>query len=171
MSPGPLYRSAQAVLIVAALSLAAGIRAAHTEPGAKDSTAASGGGVTAEDKARFKKLDAGPRKIDVSSYPAEQKAAYPLFVKKCSKCHSIGRPINSDFVLPSQWERYVKRMTFKPNSKITPADGKSIYHFLVYDSSVRKAAALKARLAELGDDDRAAELAKLKAINPGYKAD
>lgn len=172
MLRGSLHRTTQAVLIVAAMSLVAGIRAGHSEPDAQGAAKTGSGATTsAEDKARFKKLDAGPRKIDVSSYPAEEKAAYPVFLKKCAKCHSIARPINSDFVLPSQWERYVKRMTFKPNSKITPADGKAIYHFLAYDSSVRKAAALKERLAGLSAGDRGTEVEKLKAINPNFKPD
>jgi len=172
MTRRPLHRLAPGILIIAALSAVAGIRTGHTATGAADTAnAATSQKLSPEEKARLKKLDSGPKKIDVSAYPKEQQAAYPLFTKKCAKCHSIARPINCDFVLPSQWERYVKRMTYKPNSMISQADGKSIYHFLVYDSSVRKAKALKEKLAGLSAEERTEELEKVHAINPGFKMD
>src|SRR5665213_1511405 len=52
--------------------------------------------------------DKGPGKIDVSSYPPEQQKAYKVFDSKCSKCHTIARPINTTMTKP-EWERYVKR--------------------------------------------------------------
>jgi hypothetical protein len=91
-------------------------------------------------------------------------------VKKCSKCHTIARPINSDFVLPSQWERYIKRMMYKPNSGLNDKDAKAIYTFLVYDASVRKTAMLKEQLGKLSPEDRAAAIGKIKGINPAYVA-
>ena len=121
-------------------------------------------------KARLKKLDAGPKTIDVTKYPADLKADYKLFAKKCSKCHTIARPINSDFVLPAQWERYIKRMMFKPNSQMNDADGKIIYRFLVYESSARKGDLLKKDLAGLSAEDRAVAIGKIKAINPAFTA-
>ena len=39
--------------------------------------------------------DKGPDKIDVSAYPAPQQAAYKVFSAKCSKCHTIARPLNT----------------------------------------------------------------------------
>ena len=171
MSRGPMHRMAAGMLILACLLVIAGSRAGFTQTAGGDAGESSEKTLSPEEKARLKKLDDGPKKIDVSTYPSEQQAAYPLFTKKCAKCHSIGRPINTDFVLPSQWERYVKRMTFKPNSKINEADGKSIYHFLVYDSSVRKAAKLRERLATLSPEERQAEMVKLGAINPAFKAE
>lgn len=122
----------------------------------------------AAEKARLKKLDAGPKIIDVSKYPADQKAGYTLFAKKCVKCHSLARPINSQFVLPAQWERYIKRMLYKPDSKMTEGDAKTIYRFLAYDSSVRKADSLRVHLAALPEHDRAEALEKIHALNPGF---
>jgi cytochrome c5 len=101
------------------------------------------------EKARLAKLDAGPKTIDVSKYPAEQKAGYALFTKKCAKCHSIARPINSAYALPDDWQRYIKRMMYKPDSKLSENDAKAVYRFLAYDSSVRKAEALRTKLAAL----------------------
>jgi hypothetical protein len=120
------------------------------------------------EKARLAKLDAGKKVIDVSKYTAEEKANYALFMKKCVKCHTTARPINSHFVLPGEWERYIKRMTFKPDSKITAAEGKRIYQFLLYDSSIRKADSLRVHLASLPEADREAAIGRIKALNPAF---
>ena len=122
----------------------------------------------AAQKARLKKLDAGPAKIDVSKYPADMQAGYALFQKKCVKCHTVARPINSLFVLPAEWERYIKRMVYKPDSKMSEDDGKTIYRFLAYDSSVRKADSLRVHLRNLPEEDREAQLAKVNALNPSF---
>lgn len=87
---------------------------------------------------RIAKYDKGPATIDVSKYPFEMQENYKLFAKKCSSCHTLARPINCDFALPDEWERYVKRMMRKPNSGINSADGKKIFEFLVYDSKTRR---------------------------------
>ena len=64
--------------------------------------------------------DKGPDKIDVSAYPAEQQANFKLFAGKCSKCHTIARPLNT-MMTRDEWSRYVKRMMHKPNSGISDA--------------------------------------------------
>ena len=120
-------------------------------------------------KAHLKQLDSGPKTIDVAKYPADQKAGYKLFATKCSKCHTIARPINSDFVLPAQWQRYIKRMMFKPNSQMSDTDGKKIYRFLVYDASVRKRDQLRKALASLSDE-REEAITKIKSVNPAFTA-
>ena len=76
--------------------------------------------------------DKGPDKIDVSAYPAPQQAAYKVFTAKCSKCHTIARPMNT-MMKRDEWERYVKRMMHKPNSGISDSQGKQIFEFLAYD--------------------------------------
>ncbi|HEV2136837.1 MAG TPA: hypothetical protein VGR47_21635 [Terracidiphilus sp.] len=81
--------------------------------------------------------DKGPNKIDVSKYPAEQQKAYKVFADKCSKCHTIARPINTTMT-KEQWEMYVKRMMHKPNSGISGNQGKEIFEFLAYDQESRK---------------------------------
>ena len=81
--------------------------------------------------------DKGPSTINVSSYPPAQQKAYKLFRSKCSKCHTIARPINTTMTIP-QWEMYVKRMMHKPNSGINGKQGKEIFEFLSYDQKVRK---------------------------------
>ena len=120
------------------------------------------------EEARLKKLDAGPKTIDVSQYSGEQQKAYKLFEAKCSKCHNIARGINTEMVVPVDWERYIKRMMYKPNSGISSDEGRTLYRFLVYDGSVRKADLLRKALAGLPAADRAAALEKIKAVNPGF---
>ena len=100
---------------------------------------------------RILAYDKGPAKIDVSKYPPEMKANYKVFTTKCSKCHSIARPINCEFVLEDEWERYVKRMMNKGGSLFTAADGKQIYDFLVYDSKTRKKALYDKKMKEGGE--------------------
>ena len=101
--------------------------------------------------------DKGPDKIDVSSYPAPQQAAYKVFATKCSKCHTIARPINT-MMKRDEWERYVKRMMHKPNSGISDAQGKQIFDFMVYDQTERKDKNPKGFFPALSDE----EIAKLK---------
>lgn len=81
--------------------------------------------------------DKGPETIDVSKYPPELQKTYGLFRTKCSKCHTIARPINTT-MSRAEWERYVKRMMHKPNSGISGGEGKRIFEFLVYDQQTRK---------------------------------
>ena len=78
--------------------------------------------------------DNGPDKIDVSAYPAEQKARYPLFVQKCSKCHALARSVNSRFTA-AEWKRYMKRMVRRPNAGTTDEQAEDIFEFLKYYSS------------------------------------
>lgn len=102
--------------------------------------------------------DKGPATINVSSYPAEQQKEYKTFADKCSKCHTIARPINTTMT-KAEWERYVKRMMHKPNSGISDSQGKAIFEFLAYDQETRKDKNPSAFFKSLSDD----EIEKLKA--------
>lgn len=101
--------------------------------------------------------DKGPDKIDVSAYPAPMQAAYKLFSSKCSKCHTIARPLNT-MMKRDEWERYVKRMMHKPNSGISDNQGKQIFEFLLFDQTERKDKNPKAFFPALSDE----EIEKLK---------
>jgi hypothetical protein len=78
--------------------------------------------------------DDGPGTIDVSSYPSEQKSRYPLFQQKCSKCHALGRSVNSRFTA-AEWKRYMKRMVRRPNAGVTDEQAEDIFEFLKFYSS------------------------------------
>jgi hypothetical protein len=119
--------------------------------------------------ARILQFDKGPATINVSPYPAAIQQDYAVFTQKCSQCHKLSRPINSDFVLPDEWSRYIHRMMSKPGSGIDSGSGAKIYDFLVYDSSVRKKAMLGARLAKASPAEKAAAEAKIKEVVSKYK--
>jgi hypothetical protein len=91
--------------------------------------------------------DNGPSKIDVSKYPADMKQKYHVFSDLCGRCHSLARAINCDFVLPDDWERYIKKMMRRGKGLIEPDEAAQIYEFAVYDSKIRKKALYEQRLA------------------------
>ena len=121
-----------------------------------------------ETKARVERFEKGPATINVSKYPSGIQANYQVFSEKCSQCHKLSRPINSDYAVPDEWSRYIKRMMNKPGSGIRSGEGKKIYDFLVYDSSVRKKALLDAKLAKAPGEKAAAE-AKIQEVHGRYK--
>src|SRR5271157_1969275 len=115
---------------------------------------------------RIAQYDKGPATINVSGYPAAAQQDYALFTQKCSQCHKLSRPINSDYALPDEWSRYVHRMMSKPGSGIDASA--KVYEFLVYDSSVRKKAMVDAKLAKASPADKAAAEAKIKEVHDKY---
>ncbi len=125
--------------------------------------------MDAATKARIDQFEKGPATIDVSKYPAQLQDYYQTFSQKCSQCHKLSRPINSDYVLPDQWSRYIKQMMYKPGSNISGSEAKHIYDFLVYDSSVRKKKALDAKLQTLPPDDRKTAEATIKKVVDNYQ--
>jgi hypothetical protein len=124
--------------------------------------------LDAATQARIDRFEKGPATIDVSKYPQGIQDNYEVFSQKCSQCHKLSRPINSDYALPDEWSRYVKRMMHKPGSGIDSTSGKKIYEFLAYDSSVRKKAMLDDKLAKLSAEDRVADEAKIKEVHDKY---
>jgi len=124
--------------------------------------------LDAETKARIDRFEKGPATIDVSKYPQGIQDNYEVFSQKCTQCHKLSRPINSDYAAPDEWSRYVKRMMHKPGSGIDAADGKKIYEFLVYDSSVRKKAMLDEKLAKATAAEKADAEAKIKEVHDKY---
>ena len=124
--------------------------------------------LDAETQARITRFEKGPATINVSRYPSVIQADYEVFTQKCSQCHKLSRPINSDYALPSEWSRYVHRMMGKPGSGIDGSSGKKIYEFLVYDSSVRKKAMVDAKLAKASPGDKATEEAQIKEVHDKY---
>jgi hypothetical protein len=123
----------------------------------------------AEKQARLDRFDQGPATIDVSKYPQGVQDNYAVFSQDCRQCHRLSRPINSDFVLPDQWSRYIKRMMYKPGSSISRSDAKQIYDFLVYDASVRKKKELEAKLKTLAPEERKQEEQKVKEVVDKYQ--
>jgi cytochrome c5 len=124
--------------------------------------------LDAETKARVERFEKGPATVDVSKYPDGIKENYEVFSTKCSQCHKLSRPINSDYAMPEEWSRYIKRMMHKPGSGISAGDGKKIFDFLAYDSSVRKKKMLDEKLAKATAEEKKAAEDKLKELHDKY---
>jgi cytochrome c5 len=124
--------------------------------------------LDAETKARVERFEKGPATVNVSKYPEGIKENYEVFSAKCSQCHKLSRPINSDYALPEEWSRYIKRMMRKPGSGISTADGKQIFDFLAYDSSVRKKKMVDEKLAKATPEEKKAAEDKIKELHDKY---
>ena len=144
-----------------ALSLALGILPSFTARAADEN-------LDAATKARVERFEKGPATIDISKYPQGIQENYAVFSQKCSQCHRLSRPINSDYALPDEWSRYIKRMMYKPGSGISSGEGKKIYEFLVYDASVRKKAMVEEKLAKATAADKSAAESKTKEVHDKY---
>jgi hypothetical protein len=129
----------------------------------------TGDTLDAETKARVERFEKGPATINVSGYPQGIQDNYQLFSQKCTQCHKLSRPINSDYAVPSEWSRYIKRMMNKPGSGINGGDAKKIYDFLVFDSAIRKKAMVAEKLGGMSAADKAADEAKIKEVQDRYK--
>lgn len=70
--------------------------------------------------------------VDVSKYPADIQSAYRVFAVRCSRCHTLARPLNARITDPAHWVRYVTRMRRNPSSGINPKDADIILSFLLY---------------------------------------
>ena len=88
-------------------------------------------GQAEEKKEKVFAADKGPGVIDITSFPEPIQKLYPLFSVKCAKCHPLARGINTDKEV-SAWMYYVKRMTRKPDSGISPKIAKELYKFLKF---------------------------------------
>jgi hypothetical protein len=133
--------------------------------------AAGAAAVRAQDEVlpeRIQKADKGPDSIDVSKYPKEQQANYAVFAERCSKCHTLARPINSEYALPEEWTAYVDKMRHKKRSGIDDDAQKTITDFLIYDSSVRKKDLIAQKLKDKAASDKAGD--KKDAAKPDEKA-
>jgi hypothetical protein len=72
--------------------------------------------------------------LDVATLPVDMRADYEIFAQRCSKCHSLARPLGSGITDDEFWREYFERMRRQPGSGITPDDQRPILHFLHYYS-------------------------------------
>jgi hypothetical protein len=77
--------------------------------------------------------------LQVASLPVDIRPDYELFAERCSKCHSLARPLESGISDDTFWKEYVERMRRQPGSGISPADEVQILRFLHYYSLEKKA--------------------------------
>jgi hypothetical protein len=76
--------------------------------------------------------------LDVATLPPEVRPDYELFANRCSRCHSLARPLESGIKDDVFWKEYVDRMRRQPSSGISPADEIPILRFLHYYSLEKK---------------------------------
>ena len=107
--------------------------------------------------------------IVLAQYPAGIQEDYRVFHRKCSQCHDLSRPLNSDHVLPDEWSGCIRRMKRRSGADINPSEEKALYDFLVYDSSVRKKDRLQAKLLALAPDAQRQVKDKIKAVTGKYE--
>lgn len=70
--------------------------------------------------------------LDPSKLPENLRADYEVFAHKCSKCHSLARPLSANITDDEQWVLYVNRMRRQPASGISYVDQEAILRFLRY---------------------------------------
>jgi len=76
---------------------------------------------------------------EAASWPADVRADYAVFAQRCSKCHSLARPLESGIDNDDYWRLYVERMRRQPASGISVADTVPILRFLhVYSLEVKR---------------------------------
>jgi hypothetical protein len=78
-------------------------------------------------------------RVDVSRYPEEIQDAYRVFEFRCSRCHTLARPLNARLDDPQHWIRYVNRMRRQSGSGIDQKNGETILKFLLYYHRARLA--------------------------------
>ncbi len=80
----------------------------------------------------------GADDVDTAKMPASLRGDYAIFAQRCSKCHSLARPLTSGIDDDEYWRRYVERMRRQPSSGISPDDEPPILRFLHYFSEEQK---------------------------------
>jgi len=70
--------------------------------------------------------------LDASRLPDHVRGDYQVFARKCSKCHSLARPLQSGIKDDEQWVLYVNRMRRQQGSGISLQDQEVILRFLRY---------------------------------------
>ncbi len=75
---------------------------------------------------------AGPRSESAyaAKVPPELRESFDLFAHRCSKCHGLGRALESGISDDDQWVNYVRRMRLQPTSGISEVDEAGILPFL-----------------------------------------
>jgi hypothetical protein len=76
--------------------------------------------------------------LDVAALPESVRPDYAVFAQRCSKCHSLARPLTSGIDDDDYWVMYVAKMRRQPESGISQDDTVVILRFLHYFSLEQK---------------------------------
>ncbi len=74
----------------------------------------------------------GLPEAEVAKLPLEVAESYALFAQRCSRCHTLARPLAARINDPEHWRHYVARMRRQPGSGISDGDATKILVFLQY---------------------------------------
>jgi hypothetical protein len=69
---------------------------------------------------------------EVDALPSDVKRSYAVFANKCSRCHTLARPLRAQITDVQHWRHYVARMRHQEGSGISSADADEILIFLKY---------------------------------------
>jgi hypothetical protein len=106
-------------------------------------------------------------RVMVAGYPPEIQAAYRVFAVRCSRCHTLARPLNAHITDPAHWVRYVARMRRQPTSGINRDNAEIILRFLIfYAREQQRAAAAEEQASPVEQNDAGASSAG-RGIEPG----
>lgn len=76
--------------------------------------------------------------IEPARMPDSVQEDYAVFARRCSKCHSLARPLQSGIDSDEWWAHYVARMRAMPGSGISADDEVKILRFLHYYSTEQR---------------------------------
>ncbi|UJR83292.1 hypothetical protein [Sandaracinus amylolyticus] len=76
--------------------------------------------------------------LDAARLPASMRAPYRRFEARCSRCHSLSRPLSAPVQSVEHWQRYLARMRRMPGSGINQGDAAMILEFLTYYTTVMR---------------------------------
>jgi hypothetical protein len=71
-----------------------------------------------------------PAEPEAAALSPDVRADYAVFAVRCSKCHSLARPLNSGIDDDGYWRTYVAKMRRQPGSGISVEDSVAILRFL-----------------------------------------
>lgn len=74
--------------------------------------------------------------LDPGRLPPSMRAQYQRFEARCSRCHSLSRPLSAPVDSVEHWEKYLARMRRMPGSGINSQDAAMIMEFLAYYTTV-----------------------------------
>lgn len=74
----------------------------------------------------------GLTEAKIAQMPPPVASAYELFAYKCSRCHTLGRPLGAAITQFDHWKIYVNRMRRQAGSGISQGDATTILVFLKF---------------------------------------
>jgi hypothetical protein len=81
-------------------------------------------------------------RMEIATYPADQREAFALAERRCTQCHTINEPFSAH-IPAGGWRAVVRKMARQPGAAIPQADQERIAAFFEYFFERRAAAQKK----------------------------